>query len=225
MLKLRTMVTCILFMGSIASSQATPLVSHDVVYIDGLPCNRACQSYMAWFGRASKPRQAAPVSLQPPLQLIEQSPKAKAERKTKARKERPNSAPPIRAAKKAAPKPIEVLPARMVDLPPAASGEVTSVPPEKIMESPPISNPDSGSDAGTTPEQVATARAAVDLTTATASPAPEQKAESNTEPFGPREVVPPLMPRQQRLRRQASPINRIPAQRRNRLRPRQWRRI
>ncbi len=196
MLKLRTMVTCILFMGSIGSSQATPLDSRDIVYIDGLPCNRACQSYMAWFGRASKPRQTAPVAAQPlpmqPLQLIEQPSKARAERKiTKARQDKPTSAPPIRAARKAAPKPVEVPPARTVDLQPAAGGEVASVPPEKITESPSISNPASGPDGGTTPEQIAIAPAAADLTTATAGPALDQKSESNTEFSGPSEVIPP----------------------------------
>lgn len=37
--------------------QANPLDSPDIVYIDGLPCNRACQSYMAWSDRALSARQ------------------------------------------------------------------------------------------------------------------------------------------------------------------------
>jgi hypothetical protein len=166
MLKLRTMATCILFLGAVEGAQATPFGSHETVSIDGLPCNRACQAYMAWFGRVSKPRQAAPVAAQAlPLQLIEQSPKIKAERKTRTRRDRPNSVPPIRAAKKAV-KPIEVPSAGIVDLRPADSGETTSVPPAKITEVPPISNP-SGPGAGT----------------------PEQKVESNTESSGPVEAV------------------------------------
>jgi hypothetical protein len=193
MLKLRTMATCILFLGAIESAQATPFGSNDIVYIDGLPCNRACQSYMAWFGRASKPRQTAPVSIQPlPLQLIEQPPKAKAERKVKARQDRPNSTPPVRLAKKAV-KPIEVPPAKIVGLQPADRGEVAPVPPEKLTEAPPISNPASGSDAGATPEQVAVAPVAEDPTTSTAGPALEQKAESNTEASGPAKAIPPAV--------------------------------
>jgi hypothetical protein len=36
--------------------QANPLDSPGVVYIDGLPCNRACQSYMAWSDQALSAR-------------------------------------------------------------------------------------------------------------------------------------------------------------------------
>ncbi|WP_247837223.1 hypothetical protein [Bradyrhizobium sp. 200] len=45
------MPTLILFLCSSGTLQANPLDSPDVVYIDGLPCNRACQSYMAWSDR------------------------------------------------------------------------------------------------------------------------------------------------------------------------------
>lgn len=41
-------LTCVLSFGSIETSQAHPLDSRDIVYIDGTPCNSACQSYMAW---------------------------------------------------------------------------------------------------------------------------------------------------------------------------------
>ena len=41
-------LTCVLSLGSIETSQAHPLDSRDIVYIDGVPCNSACQSYMAW---------------------------------------------------------------------------------------------------------------------------------------------------------------------------------
>ena len=41
-------LTCVLSLGSIETSQAHPLDSPDIVYIDGAACNRACQSYMAW---------------------------------------------------------------------------------------------------------------------------------------------------------------------------------
>ena len=42
------MLTLILFLGSSGALQANPLDSPGTVYIDGLPCNRACQAYMAW---------------------------------------------------------------------------------------------------------------------------------------------------------------------------------
>ena len=190
MLKLRTMLTCILFLGSMGTSQAGPLDSPDTVYIDGLPCSRSCQSYMGWYRRVPVSRQTAPVAAQlPPSQPAQQAPKARAQRATQIRENRPNSAPPIRVAKKAAPKPVEVPPAKIGDLRPADSGEAKSAPLEKITDSPPISNPASGSDAGTTPQPVATAPAVQDLTTAPASPAPEQKAESDTKPSGPAEAI------------------------------------
>src|SRR4029077_20291502 len=48
MSKKSILLTCTLSLGSIGTSQAHPLDSPDIVYIDGLPCNSACQSYMAW---------------------------------------------------------------------------------------------------------------------------------------------------------------------------------
>jgi hypothetical protein len=43
-----TLLTLILFLGSSGALRANPLDSPGIVYIDGLPCNRACQAYMAW---------------------------------------------------------------------------------------------------------------------------------------------------------------------------------
>ena len=43
-----TLLPLILFVCSSGTLQANPLDSPGVVYIDGLPCNSACQSYMAW---------------------------------------------------------------------------------------------------------------------------------------------------------------------------------
>jgi hypothetical protein len=47
-----TLLILILFLGSSGTLQAEPLDSPGVVYIDGQPCNRACQSYMDWSYRA-----------------------------------------------------------------------------------------------------------------------------------------------------------------------------
>ena len=52
MLRKWTLLTLILSLGSSGTLQANPLDSPGVVYIDGLPCNTACQSYMAWSDRA-----------------------------------------------------------------------------------------------------------------------------------------------------------------------------
>jgi TRAP-type uncharacterized transport system substrate-binding protein len=42
-----------LLLGSVGTAEATPPDSPDIVYIDGLPCNSLCQSYMAWSRKAS----------------------------------------------------------------------------------------------------------------------------------------------------------------------------
>jgi hypothetical protein len=51
-----TLLTLILLLGSTGTLQAEPLDSPGVVYIDGQPCNRACQSYMDWSYRALSAR-------------------------------------------------------------------------------------------------------------------------------------------------------------------------
>jgi hypothetical protein len=51
-----TLLTLILSVCSSGTLQANPLDSPGVVYIDGLPCNRACQSYMAWSDQAFSAR-------------------------------------------------------------------------------------------------------------------------------------------------------------------------
>jgi hypothetical protein len=55
-------LTGLLLLGSAGPSQAHPLDSPDIVYIDGLPCNRACQSWMNWSWRKHSPAatQSAP---------------------------------------------------------------------------------------------------------------------------------------------------------------------
>jgi TRAP-type uncharacterized transport system substrate-binding protein len=47
------MLTCMLFLGTAGTSEAAPPRSPDIAYIDGLPCNSLCQSYMAWSRKAS----------------------------------------------------------------------------------------------------------------------------------------------------------------------------
>jgi hypothetical protein len=56
-------------------------------------------------------------------------------------------------------------------------------------DSSPAPNPASGSEAGTTPEQVATAPPTEDLTTATAGPSQDKKPDGNTEPSSPSAAV------------------------------------
>jgi len=51
-----TLLTLMLSLCSSGALQANPLDSPGVVYIDGLPCNSACQSYMAWSAQALSAR-------------------------------------------------------------------------------------------------------------------------------------------------------------------------
>jgi hypothetical protein len=51
-----TLPTLMLLLCSSGPLQANPLDSPGIVYIDGLPCNRACQSYMAASARALSAR-------------------------------------------------------------------------------------------------------------------------------------------------------------------------
>jgi hypothetical protein len=57
--KLIIFLTCTLSFSFYGSLRAHPLDSPDIVYIDGLPCNSACQSYMAWSRQTSMSPPAA----------------------------------------------------------------------------------------------------------------------------------------------------------------------
>ena len=70
MFKPTSFLTLHIFLGSISLAAAAPLDAPGTVYIDGLPCNRACQDYMAWSrqvaGRQSEGR-AQPMAAQPSI--------------------------------------------------------------------------------------------------------------------------------------------------------------
>ena len=59
MLKKWILLTSILSLCSSGTLQANPLDLPDIVYIDGQPCNSACQSYMAWSAQALSARHRA----------------------------------------------------------------------------------------------------------------------------------------------------------------------
>jgi hypothetical protein len=75
MLKTSAFLTCILLICSVGTLKAEPPDSPDVVYIDGRPCNQACQSYMAWSRSLSE--RSAPVALPPQKPPAEIQPIAK----------------------------------------------------------------------------------------------------------------------------------------------------
>jgi hypothetical protein len=141
-----TLLTLILFIGSSGTLQAEPLDSPGIVYIDGQPCNRACQSYMAWSHRALSARHhetretSVAVPAEPEIERVEPAARPRVARHAApvartaphAGKAASNGrAPGTKASngkKIAAPNPAPQAPAKAV---PAATAAVT---PEKAVE-------------------------------------------------------------------------------------------
>ena len=73
MQKTSVMLIAMLFFGAGGISQASPLDPPDIVYIDGQPCNSACQSYMAW-SRQITPTPGQPRRVSPTTAAGEKSP-------------------------------------------------------------------------------------------------------------------------------------------------------
>jgi len=152
-------LTCLLFLGSMGISQATPPDSPDTVYIGGLPCNSLCQSYMAW-------SRAASTSMLRSSNGVFRS-------TTAMRRERSKPAVHARLAKQAIPMPQ----ARLAELPPASNPAIV---PDRSQSK--ISDPSTAGRATantrTIQEQVVAATTLAQRVTAASSP--EQKA-NNTD--------------------------------------------
>jgi hypothetical protein len=137
------LLSCVLLLGSAGNSEATPLDSPDVVYIDGLPCNSLCQSYMAW-SRQSSSMPAQRARAQPELV----PPKAAARREMAIRGERAKRAVRLRVAnpgaassKLATPNSSEMPHARIAGLQPKDKAATDSEPaPEKIVDPQPAAD-------------------------------------------------------------------------------------
>src|SRR6266581_2788178 len=124
------LLTSMLLLGSVGASEAQPQDSPDIVYIDGLPCNSLCQSYMAWSRKAS--------SISAQAAFAPRFPKARGA--IRMRGEGSRSATRVRLAKPAAPN----------------SNDMRQAP---IADSQPTSNAVAVSNSGTTPERVTAATA------------------------------------------------------------------
>ena len=172
------MLSYMLFLLSAGTSQAHPLDSPDVVYIDGVPCNSACQSYMAWS------RQTWSMA----GHSAQRSANASAHRATAMQADRSKPAAPARIAKQAVPLP----PARIAELQPAGNAAVAFEPAKAIIAvSPPATDAAASPKARTIQEQVAAATALAEhVTEATAAPAPQQNA-NNSDASGRTEAVEP----------------------------------
>jgi hypothetical protein len=164
------MLTALLFLGSLGTSQAHPLDSPDIVYIDGLPCNSACQSYMAWSRQqtSSIAQQSAPVKPE------RRSSYSTARHATAVHRESSKPAVHFHIAKQAVPLP----PAKVVGLQPAGDATVASEPARaNVAASPAAAGATATSNARTVQEQVAAATALAEhVTAASAAAVPEQHA-------------------------------------------------
>ncbi len=168
MLKTSAFLTCLLFVGSIGTSKADPLDTPDVVYIDGQPCNQACQSYMAWSRSVSG--RPVPVAPAPQMPSAEVRPTAKNTLKQAAPDRRVASknaakrdaARPLPDAKLARTDRTGARPAapRIAAMPPTRSEPATAVEPAKtippvqdltgtITDAKPATAPDAPSTTGT----------------------------------------------------------------------------
>jgi hypothetical protein len=154
------LLASVLSLGSAGTSQAHPQDSRDVVYIDGLPCNRACQSYMAWS------RQTLSMSGRPGSgQFRQRSANAGVHRATALAGEGLNPAP-ARITTQAVPIPRERPQARVAALQPTDNA------PARSNASPDTAGAAASSSTRTIKEQIAAATSlAAHVTAATVVPA------------------------------------------------------
>ena len=115
MLKKWILVTSLLPFGLAGALQAHPMDSPDIVYIDGLPCNSACQSYMDWSRQMSSASRRRPEATQPAKHSTDTA--ARHTRAAGAERLKPRESAP--AAKQAVPKPREMPRTGIASLPPA----------------------------------------------------------------------------------------------------------
>ena len=176
MLKKWVFVTSLFSLASAGALQAHPMVSPDIVYIDGLPCNSACQSYMAWS------RQTLPVSRERAAGHLAKRPTdAAARRMPGDGGERLRRFPAPRVAKQAVPIPREVPRTAIAAVPPADHPAATSdTTPVKIADFPAAVGMPANAGTRTIQEQVAAATTLAErVTAATSAPATEQKSETD----------------------------------------------
>jgi hypothetical protein len=181
MSKKSILLTCTLSLGSVGTSQAHPLDSPDIVYIDGLPCNSACQSYMAWS------RQTLSMSGQPATtQLPQRSTNAAVHRVTGVGGRSLKPVAHAHIVKRAVPIPREMPQANVASLQPADNAAAKSdSPPDKASAA-----ASSGSSTRTIQEQVAAETALAEhVTAAIIALTPEQKS-SNIDRFDHSKIVP-----------------------------------
>jgi hypothetical protein len=181
------LLSCVLSLGSAGNLEANPLDSPDIMYIDGLPCNSLCQSYMA-LSRQSSPTAAQAVAAQP-------LPKAVVHREMAIRGERSKAAARARVAKQgaansrqAAPNSNDMPRARLADPQAPSIAANTSEPAQaRMAESYPTEHATAASNTRTLRDQVTAATVVAERITVAA---PEPKA-VNTDRSDRGEAAPP----------------------------------
>jgi hypothetical protein len=177
------MLTGLLLLGFVGPSQAHPWDAPDIVYVDGLPCNSACQVYLAWSRRKvsfatqhSAPVESAPAE-SPPLKLVPETPTPRSARGTVRHAtavHRDGSKPAARRiAKRAAP----LSPAKIASPKPASETAVNSEPAPTIVAASP--SPDASavaSEATTAGAQVGAVTPPAEQVTPAIAPVPQQEA-------------------------------------------------
>jgi hypothetical protein len=163
------MLTGLLLLGPVGTSQAHPQDSPDIVYIDGLPCNSACQSYMDWSWRQSSATVARPARAQP----MRHSSYGEVRRASAMQREGSKTAAHIRTAGQAMPS----RPAKTAELQPAGKAAVASEPAPANVAPLPAAGVAATSNAKAVQEQIAAATTLAErLTSVTAAPVPQQQA-------------------------------------------------
>ena len=210
MLRKCVILTSVLVLGSAGASNAEPPDSPGMVYIDGLPCNSLCLSYLAWSRDhlSSGPAGGAPLNIVPPTAGIRRE-GSKHAAQARAAKGKPVAAKSNQAAQvktaglpptgnavavqaKPAPKSGEVPQAKVAELPPVANAAAASDKSATNIASPhPEAGSAAGSNARTIQEQVMAAiEVALKVTAAPTLPAPERQA-NNADDSDHAEAPPP----------------------------------
>lgn len=209
------LLTGLLLLTPAGTSQAHPLDSPDIVYIDGQPCNTACQNYLAWTRRRTAPvvQHSAPVEVES-LQLVPGKTTPRPTHSTARRAVPPprqaarpaaaKQAPPPLSAKIARPqpelaaaksepaaRPEPAAAAKVVETPPVPEAAAAAPPPAPAIEEAKTAAPPAEQVAAVTPaaEPVAVATPAKEpVTTASTAPAPQPEATAKHEPANNKEA-------------------------------------
>ena len=176
MAKFYALLSALIIVNSVVIAQAAPQDLPGTIYIDGVPCNLPCQSYMGWSRQQLSGRTTTPVPrADRASRIAKPSSKPKTQRIAKSIVSRPSNSAPSRAS--AENEPAVTRSAPMVAADPPSSQEEGKIANDSpaVLASPSPTRPDAGNDQATTGP----------ADTATATPEQEKQAKTNTEPVNP----------------------------------------